>query len=140
MRYRTRTFYTQKQKSQMWDRWQRGDSLREIARDFGRNHSSIQGIFCRAGGIRPPVRRRCGRSLTLAEREEISRGLIADQSIRSIALALGRAASTISREIGDHSIIADVAVKFEGFSGLNGFDDVGTILNAARREFRRFTF
>jgi IS30 family transposase len=83
----------------MWDRWQRGDSLKEIARDFGRGHSSIQGIFSRAGGIRPAVRRRSARSLTLAEREEISRGLASGRSLRSIALRLGRAPSTVSREL-----------------------------------------
>jgi IS30 family transposase len=83
----------------MWDRWQDGESLKSIARDYGRGHSSIQGIVSRTGGIRPPVRRRSSRSLTLAEREEISRGLAAGRSQRSIALRLGRAPSTISREL-----------------------------------------
>lgn len=83
----------------MWDRWQAGDSLHEIAKLFDRHHSSVRGILERSGGIRPPVRRRSRRSLTLAEREEISRGVVSDRSIRSIALRLGRSASTVSREL-----------------------------------------
>ena len=83
----------------MWDRWEKGESLAEIARLFDRHHSSIQGILARTGGIRPPQRRRSKRALTLAEREEISRGVVAGRSIRSIASALGRAPSTVSREL-----------------------------------------
>ncbi|MFQ6007277.1 MAG: IS30 family transposase, partial [Woeseia sp.] len=75
MKYRTRIYYTEEQKSLMWDRWQSGDSLREIARLFDRRHSSVRGIFERHGGMRPRTRRRSSRSLTLAEREEISRGM-----------------------------------------------------------------
>ncbi len=99
MRYRTRIYYTEAQKAAMWDRWQQGDSLREIARLFDRRHSSVRGIFERCGGIRPPTRRRSPRSLTLAEREEISRGIATGRSLRSIALKLGRAPSTVSREL-----------------------------------------
>jgi len=99
MKYRTRIYYTEEQKALMWDRWQAGDSLREIARLFDRRHSSIRGIFERYGGLRPRTRRRSTRSLTLAEREEISRGIAARRSLRSIALRLGRAPSTVSREV-----------------------------------------
>jgi IS30 family transposase len=99
MKQRARIYYTQEQKTLMWDRWQAGDSLHEIARLFDRGHSSIQGVFAETGGIRPPLRRRSRMALTLAEREEISRGMVAGRSIRSIALLLGRAPSTISREI-----------------------------------------
>ncbi len=99
MRYRSRIYYTEEQKSLMWDRWQAGDSLREIAQLFNRHHSSVRGIFKRFGGMRPPTRRRSARSLTLAEREEISRGIAARLSLRSIALRLGRAPSTVSREL-----------------------------------------
>ena len=99
MKYRTRIYYTEAQKALMWDRWQQGDSMKEIAQLFDRHHSSIQGIISRAGGIRPPQRRRSSRSLTLAEREEISRGIAAGRSVRWIALRLGRAPSTISREL-----------------------------------------
>ena len=99
MKYPKRIYYTEADKSLMWDRWQKGESLGSVARHFGRSHSSIQGILSRTGGIRPPARRRSSRSLTLSEREEISRGLAAGRSLRSIALRLGRAPSTISREL-----------------------------------------
>jgi IS30 family transposase len=99
MKYPTRIYYTEADKSLMWDRWQKGESLNSIARHFGRSHSSIQGILSRTGGIRPPRRQRSRRALTLAEREEISRGVVAGQSLRSIAALLGRAPSTVSREI-----------------------------------------
>ena len=99
MKYPTRIYYTETDKAEMWDRWQKGESLNSIARHFGRGHSSIQGILARTGGIRPPQRKRSQRALALAEREEISRGVVAGQSLRSIAASLGRAASTVSREI-----------------------------------------
>ncbi|MEN8180812.1 MAG: IS30 family transposase, partial [Pseudomonadota bacterium] len=99
MEQRPRIYYTEEQKALMWDRWQRGESLNSIARLFERGHSSIQRIFAETGGIRPARRRRSRRSLTLAEREEISRGVVSGHSIRSIATSLDRAPSTISREI-----------------------------------------
>ena len=99
MKYSTRIYYTETDKALMWDRWQKGESLHSIARHFGRSHSSIQGVLARTGGIRPAQRRRSRRSLTLSEREEISRGVFAGQSLRSIAIPLGRAPSTVSREI-----------------------------------------
>lgn len=99
MKYRQRTFYTDSQKSEMWDRWQRGESLSSIGRGFNRASSSIYPQLARTGGIRPPKRVRSRLALTLVEREEISRGLIANQSLRSIARSLGRVASTISREV-----------------------------------------
>ena len=52
MKYRKRIYYTEKQKALMWNPWQAGDSLGEIARMFDRGHSSIQGIFAETGGIR----------------------------------------------------------------------------------------
>jgi IS30 family transposase len=99
MKYPTRIYYTEADKALMWDRWQKGESLNAIAGHFGRSHSSIQGILSRSGGIRPPKRTRSRLTLTLAEREEISRGLVAGHSFRSIAEALGRAPSTVSREV-----------------------------------------
>src|SRR4249920_735336 len=99
MRQRPRIYYTESQKALMWERWQKGDSLQHIAQMFDRNHSSVQRILAESGGIRPAQRRRSRLALTLAEREEISRAVVAGQSIRSIAKKLGRAPSTVSREI-----------------------------------------
>src|SRR5580698_2383200 len=99
MKYRTRTFYTEAQKAIMWERWRKGESLHDIARLFDRHHSSIGAILSESGGIRPPQRVRSSRSLSLSDREEISRGVIAGRSMRSIAVSLGRAISTVSREI-----------------------------------------
>src|SRR5512140_2654418 len=99
MRQRPRIYYTESQKALMWERWQKGDSLQQIAQLFDRNHSSVQGILVQTGGIQPAQRHRSRLALTLAEREEISRSVAAGQSIRSVARRLGRAPSTISREI-----------------------------------------
>lgn len=99
MKQRPRRYFTQKEMSAVWDRWEKGDSLNAIARDLGRYHASVQGALARTGGIRPPPRRRSQRVLTLAEREEISRGIAAGYSTRTIASQLGRAPSTVGREI-----------------------------------------
>jgi IS30 family transposase len=99
MKQRRRIYYTESQKAIMWERWQKGESLQHIAQLFDRNHSSIQRILAETGGIRPAQRCRSRLALTLAEREEISRSAAAGQSIRSVARRLGRAPSTISREI-----------------------------------------
>ncbi len=99
MKQRARIYYSETDKALMWDRWQKGESLNSIARHFDRGHSAIQGVLARTGGIRPAKRRRSGLALSLAEREEISRGVVAGQSVGSIASLLGRAPSTVSREI-----------------------------------------
>lgn len=99
MSQRPRVYYSQTQKSLMWDRWQHGDSLHQIARLFDWPHSSIRRILKEAGGIRPVTRHRSDRVLTLAEREEISRALMAGESIRAVAIRLSRAPSSVSREI-----------------------------------------
>jgi hypothetical protein len=95
----TRIYYTEADKAQIWDRWQEGESINAIVRDFGRSLSSIQGILARCGGLRSPARRRSRLALTLAECEEISRGVVGGTSIRSIAASIGRSASTVSREL-----------------------------------------
>ncbi len=99
MTYRTRIKYTAEQKAEMWDRWQRGESLNSIGRAFDRPSSSIFGQLAPSGGIRPPTRRRSRLALTLTEREEISRGIASHLSMRTIAAQLGRSPSTMSREI-----------------------------------------
>lgn len=99
MGYRRRIYFTDKQKAEIWDRWQRGESMSSIGRRFDRNSSSIYPLLARTGGIRPAERKRSRLVLTLSEREEISRGLRAQMSFRSIARQLRRAPSTISREV-----------------------------------------
>jgi len=99
MRYRKRIKYTEEQKSEIWDRWKRGESLKAIGRVFDRPSSSIFVQLAPTGGIRPAPRKRSGIALTLSEREEISRGVAVGQSMRRIAATLDRAPSTISREV-----------------------------------------
>jgi IS30 family transposase len=99
MRQRRRIYYSQAQKDEMWDRWQRGKSMHEIARSFDRGHTSVQNIIYPTGGFRPPPRKRSSQSLSLSERESISRGIAAQLSMREIARELGRAPSTVCREI-----------------------------------------
>jgi IS30 family transposase len=99
MRRRPRIYYSDSQKALMWERWKQGWTLHEIGKLFDRPHTSIHQIFAATGGFRPPQRARSPAALTLAEREEISRAVVAGESIRSTAARLGRAPSTISREI-----------------------------------------
>jgi len=107
MRYRTRIKYTAEQKTEIWDRWQRGESMNAIGRAFDRPSSSIFGQLAPSGGIRPPPRQRSRLALTQAEREEISRGIACHLSLRAIATQLGRAPSTISRELKRNGGVAD---------------------------------
>jgi transposase len=99
MTRRKRTYYNAEQRAIIWDRYQKGDSLNDISRIFDRFHSSIQRIVGETGGIKPPIKRRSTVTLTLEEREEISRDLSSELSIREIARKLCRSASTISREV-----------------------------------------
>jgi IS30 family transposase len=99
MKRRPRIYYSASQRAQIWERWRKGETLHKIAKSFDRYHSSIQRIVAESGGIRPAERRRSRLALTLAEREEISRGTVEGRSVRAIAIVLGRAPSTISREI-----------------------------------------
>src|SRR5438034_8501874 len=96
---RKRRYCTASESAEIWDRWQKGEGLKSIGRVFGKSSGSIFSHICPTGGIRPPPRRRSRLALTLAEREEISRGLALDQSARSIARLLGRSPSSVSREI-----------------------------------------
>src|SRR5665648_814950 len=91
--------FTTAEKTELWDRWQRGESLKAIGRAFGKPSSSIYCQVAPHGGIRPALRRRSRLVLTLPEREEISRGITAHQSARSIAKLLVRSPSTVSREM-----------------------------------------
>src|SRR6202050_2575900 len=91
--------FTAAEKTELWDRWQRGESLKAIGRAFDKPSSSIYFQLAPHGGIRPASRRRSRLALTLVEREEISRGVAAAETARSMARKLGRSPSTISREI-----------------------------------------
>jgi IS30 family transposase len=85
--------------TELWTRFKAGESFTAIGRALGRHVGSIYAVVRAHGGIAPAVRRRASTALTLEEREAISRGLAAGESIRTIAQQLGRAPSTISREI-----------------------------------------
>jgi len=99
MKQSYRRGFSTAEKTELWDRWQRGESMRSIGRVFGKPSSSIYFQLAPHGGIRPEPRRRSRLALTLSEREEISRGIVAERSIRSMARSLGRSPSTVSREL-----------------------------------------
>ncbi|EKU75578.1 IS30 family transposase [Sphingobium yanoikuyae] len=99
MKQRRRIYYTASQRAEIWDRWQRGESMSSIGRRFDRASSSVFSVISPTGGIRPADRKRGSRALSLAEREEISRGLSVSEPLRAIARRLGRSPSTISREV-----------------------------------------
>lgn len=108
MKRRRRIYYSASQRALMWERWRKGDTRHQIAWLFDRQHSSVRGILSATGGIRPAPRQRSKLALTLAGREEISRAVLAGHSIRSIAVSLGRAASTVSREIRFNECVASI--------------------------------
>ena len=87
------------QKAELWTRWKAGQSLSDIGRALGEHAASVFGVLLAKGGIAPLARKRSSRSLSLQDREEISRGLIAGLSLRKIAEQLGRSPSTISRKV-----------------------------------------
>ena len=90
------------EKSDIWSRWKAGQSLHEIGRAFDKPHNFIRCLLLPRGGIPPAARRRSRLALTLAEREDISRGIASGSSFREIARYLDRAASTVSREVSRH--------------------------------------
>ena len=91
--------FTETERAEVWDRWQGGEAMRSIARRLGRESSSVRTMIEDCGGVRPVPRRRHPRHLSFTEREEISRGVAAGESLRSIAALLGRAPSTVCREV-----------------------------------------
>ena len=90
------------QRADMWNRWKAGQSLNAIGRALGKDKQVIYFLLARHGGIAPAARRRSQRVLTLAEREDISRGIASGCATRVIAQGLRRAPSTVSREIARH--------------------------------------
>src|ERR1700730_10716534 len=96
----SRILFTATQKAELWDRWKNGKSAADISRALERkNKTGVERIVVLHGGIVPAPRRRALAALRLEEREEISRGTAVGRSIRQIAQGLGRAPSTVSREI-----------------------------------------
>jgi IS30 family transposase len=90
------------EKQDLWQRWKAGHSKSEIGRLLGKTAWSIRCVVSGRGGVMPTPRSRAERTLVLAEREEISRGLAAQQSFRQIAKRLARPVSTVSREVARH--------------------------------------
>ena len=104
MTFRRRFKLSEQQRNDMWRRWKAGQSLHEIGRACGKAHGVIQFMLAQHGGIAPATRHRSLRTLTVAEREEISRGIASGGSIREIAKGLKRAVSTVSREVARHGL------------------------------------
>ena len=90
------------EKTELWRRWRRGESLNAIGRALGRIAKVVRYEVARTGGISPPARQRARRALSLTEREAISRGLARGASLRQISCQLRRAPSTVSREVRRH--------------------------------------
>jgi IS30 family transposase len=90
------------QRADMWNCWKAGQSLHAIGQALGKDHVVVQLLLARHGGIAPAARRRSRRVLTLAEREDISRGIASGCSMRVMARRLRRACSTVSREVARH--------------------------------------
>src|SRR5258706_13268066 len=86
---------------ELWARWKSGQCASDIARALERTKGAIHHVLAFNGGIPPVARRRGLVALMLDKREEISRGIAAGQSIRRIAVSLGRSPSTVSREVTD---------------------------------------
>jgi transposase, IS30 family len=95
-----RTWFTPRQRAELWERWRSGQCVADIARALERrNKSGVYRILALNGGIAPTPRRRARVALRGEEREEVSRGIAAGRSMRHIAQGLGRSPSTVSREI-----------------------------------------
>lgn len=93
------TWWTSERKEELWELWKAGHCPMDIARALKKGSGSIHMVLRRRGGIAPPHRSRSRWALSLPEREEISRGIAAGESVRAIATRLRRAASTVSREV-----------------------------------------
>jgi IS30 family transposase len=99
---RKRTPLSATQRAEVWRRWKAGESLHAIGRAVGKDHVVVHLLLKRHGGIAPTSHRRSRRALTLAEREDISRGIASGCSLRTIARQVRRAPSTVSREVARH--------------------------------------
>ncbi|MGH8653002.1 MAG: IS30 family transposase, partial [Gammaproteobacteria bacterium] len=95
-------WYTPAFKAEVWRRWKSGESCSDIARALGKCPHPIYALVAQGGGVAPQARRRSPRALSLSEREEISRGMCSGESIRTLAKRMGRAPSSVSRELTRH--------------------------------------
>src|SRR5262245_23287232 len=103
-----RTWFTPKQRAELWERWKSGQCVADIARALARrNKSGVYRVLAINGGIAPSPRRRAARALKLEEREEISRGIAVARSIRQIAHGLGRSPSTVRQGLGGNGGYCD---------------------------------
>ena len=87
------------EKLEIWRLLRAGTSFRVIGRRLGRSDATIQQYVGLTGGVQPRERTRAANQLSLCEREEISRGMAAGESMRAVARRLGRSPSTVSREL-----------------------------------------
>jgi IS30 family transposase len=101
-RRRWRGHLSPAEQDELWRRWRQGEALRAMARALDRRREVLHRVLVGTGGFAPAPRRRSARVLSLAEREEISRGVAGGHSVRQIAGQLGRAPSTVCRELGRH--------------------------------------
>jgi IS30 family transposase len=108
--------FSVEQQDLIWAMWRRGDAIREMERALGETLPRIRRYLRQWGGIPPIPRQRRANQLTLAEREEISRGIAAGLSGRTIARRINRPSSTVSREIARNggrdayrALVADAA-------------------------------
>ena len=102
MRLGIRSGLSEVEKGDVWRRWKAGETLHEIGRVYDKPHTSIRAVLLPRGGIPPIARRRSRLALTVAEREDISRGIASGSPLREIARRLDRATSTVSREVSRH--------------------------------------
>lgn len=102
MKRRGRPGMSDEEKSELWQRWRGGESLSDISRALGKNPGSVHGVLKAGGGFSPRARTPSSRALTMAEREEISRGVALGRTFRAIASDIGRAPSTVGREVSNN--------------------------------------
>lgn len=93
---------TETAQAELWARYRRGETYQAIGTALGCTKEHVYYVLRQRGGVAPPVRRRAARTLSRAEREEISRGLAAGRAYTAIGRQLGRATSTITREVHRH--------------------------------------
>lgn len=118
MKQRPRIYYSDSQKALMWERWKQGWTLHEIGKLFDRAQTSIRRILAETGGFRPAQRLRASSVLTLAEGEEISRAMVAGESIRSTAARL-------ARSLHDNLIVGSRACHGNPYDGRTPHEQLG---------------